>query len=300
MDLRDLKYFVAIADQEHFGRASKQLRIAQPALSRRMKSLEHEIGGDLFERLPRGVRLTRLGQFFLKDAKWIVAEANLVRDRAQQAAHGRFGIIRVGFVESSTSTDVVSKTFTGFRREFPNVELRLSPMTSWAQLAAMAAGALDCGFIYECPDHPTRGKARLDNHEVILAVPANHKIAKLDDLKLSNLCQQTFVWLERISNPPLIDRVDVACRKARLDARVVQEAPNEATLLTLVGNGMGMAFVSSVVETLPRSGVVFKRVKDLHISIGLDIVWILEHASAPIVRFVEMARGIGNSTQKQR
>ena len=78
MDLRDLKYFVAIADQEHFARASKPLRIAQPALSRRMKSLEREIGGDLFERLPRGVRLSRLGQFFLKDAKWIVAEANLI------------------------------------------------------------------------------------------------------------------------------------------------------------------------------------------------------------------------------
>src|ERR1700730_10383243 len=78
MDLRDLKYFVAIADQEHFDRVSKQLRIAQPALSRRMKSLEREIGGDLFERLPRGVRLTKLGQFFLKDAKWIAAETSLV------------------------------------------------------------------------------------------------------------------------------------------------------------------------------------------------------------------------------
>jgi DNA-binding transcriptional LysR family regulator len=151
MELRHLRYFVAVGEEQHYGRAADRLRLAQPALSRQIQDLEEEIGFKLFERLPRGVKLNAAGQQFLKDARRILQEVNEATLRADRIARGHSGTLRIGFLEHTSWAGVVPNSFRRFRELRPNVELQLQPATTIEQLDAIRSGHLDAGFLNDPP-----------------------------------------------------------------------------------------------------------------------------------------------------
>jgi DNA-binding transcriptional LysR family regulator len=151
MELRHLRYFAAVGEEQHFGRASRRLRVAQPALSRQIQDLEEEIGFKLFERLPRGVKLNPAGKLFLEDARRILQEVNDAAARAARVAHGRSGTLRVGFTENASWRGVVPDSFRRFREQQPDAELQLYPEASLDQLEAIRSGRLDAGFVNFMP-----------------------------------------------------------------------------------------------------------------------------------------------------
>src|SRR5206468_3919498 len=134
MELRHLRYFVQVAEEQHYGRAAEHLRIAQPALSRQIQDLEEEIGFKLFDRLPRGVKISSAGKLFLEDARRILRELIDATERAQRVAKGQSGTLRVGFTENSSWHGVVPDSFRRFRERQPDAELQLNPLTSLEQV----------------------------------------------------------------------------------------------------------------------------------------------------------------------
>ena len=152
MELRHLRYFVAVGEDQHYGRAAQRLRVAQPALSRQIQALEEEIGFKLFDRLSRGVKISAAGKLFLEDARRILQQVNEATTRAARVAHGKSGTLRIGFTESASWHGVVPDSFRQFRQQQPDAELHLNPSTSLEQIEAVRSGRLDAGFVYNVFD----------------------------------------------------------------------------------------------------------------------------------------------------
>jgi len=173
MELRHLRYFVAIGEEQHYGRAARRLRVAQPALSRQIQDLEEELGFTLFDRLPRGVRLSLAGQLFLEDARRILLEISDAAARAGRVASGRSGTLRVGFTENSCWRGVVPESFRRFRELQPDAELQLRPSASVEQIEAIRAGGrLDAGFVNFMPkSDPELDQLLVAVQRIELAVP---------------------------------------------------------------------------------------------------------------------------------
>lgn len=274
MELRQLRYFVAVATDEHFSHAATRLHVAQPALSRQVRLLEEELGVPLFERLPRGVRLTRAGRRFLRDTERVLAQLDEARARAQHAAREELGPLRVGFAEPAMWSGTLPRILHEFRTRHPEAELTLVPLNSADQWSALRDGRLDAGFVYsEPPDSDDTRSWPVGFEDVLLAVPESHTLARRSTLKLRELAKQPFVWIRRDVAPRVYDAVAQACKAGGLTMQVVQEARDSSTLLDLVAGGFGLCFtVTSARWRLPQ-GVVLRRVSDLEVKLKLSFVW---------------------------
>src|ERR1700741_415803 len=151
MELRHLRYFAAVGEEQHYGRAARRLAVAQPALSRQIQDLEEELGFKLFDRLPRGVKLSAAGKLFLADSRCMLREVNEASSRAAGVARGQSGTLRVGFTENASWRGVVPESLRRFRKQQPDAELQLTPATSLEQIEAIRSGRLDAGFVFNMP-----------------------------------------------------------------------------------------------------------------------------------------------------
>src|ERR1700740_1113091 len=151
MELRHLRYFVPVGENQHYGRASRRLGVAQPALSRQIQDLEKEIGFELFDRMPRGVRLSAGGELFIAEARRILQEVGEATARAARVARGQSGTLRIGFAENASWHGVAPDSFRRFREQQPEVELQLQPVASLEQLDSIRSGRLDAGFLNFMP-----------------------------------------------------------------------------------------------------------------------------------------------------
>jgi DNA-binding transcriptional LysR family regulator len=292
MELRHLRYFVAVGEEQHFGRAADRLRIAQPALTRQIQDLEREIGFELFERLPRGVKLNATGTQFLKDAQRILQDVNEATLRAGRVARGQSGTLRIGFLEHSSWSGVVPNSFRRFRELRPNVELQLQPSTTLEQLDAVRSGALDAGFVHHVPkEYQEFERLRVGTARIVLAVPKGHPLTKLKKLHLRDLTNAPFVWFPRRSAPVLYDRLNHECVRGGLTSpRIVQEGLNEATILSLVSAGMGVGWVLDTAQG--RSPNVIMPVADVDVPLPLNLIWRKENSSPLLDGFIAEVRSL--------
>src|SRR6185436_8857205 len=201
MELRHLRYFVAVGEEQHYGRAARRLHVAQPALSRQVQDLESEIGFQLFDRLPRGVRLSAAGRSFLADARLILQQVSEATLRAERVARGLAGTLRVGFTESASWHGVVPDSFRQFRLGQPDAELQLSPLSSLDQLHALRSGRLDAGFIFNMQTDPELDQLKVASQQLMLAAPKGHPLTRLKRLRLRDLTDAEFVWFPRRQSP---------------------------------------------------------------------------------------------------
>jgi DNA-binding transcriptional LysR family regulator len=292
MELRHLRYFVHVAEEQHYGRAAERLRIAQPALSRQIQDLEEEIGFKLFDRLPRGVKISAAGKSFLVDARRILHEVNEAAARAKRVASGQSGTLRVGFVESVSWHGIVPDSFREFRERQPDAELQLKPLSSAEQIEAVHSGRLDAGFVFTiAPIGRELAQLPVASLNLMLAVPKGHPLTKLKKLRLRDLSDAAFVWFPRRESPAYYDRLMHECFRGGLkSARVVQEALNEATILSLVSCRLGVAFVSSATRWRCPASVEVLPVVDLKLPLPLALIWRKDNASPLLARFVADVR----------
>jgi DNA-binding transcriptional LysR family regulator len=292
MELRHLRYFVAVGDEEHYGRAAKQLHVAQPALSRQIQDLEEEIGLKLFDRLPRGVKISTAGKSFLDDARRILQQVNEATLRAKRAAAGQTGTLRVGFVESISWHGVVPDSFREFRERQPDAELQLRPLSSLQQIEAIRSGQLDAGFLFTMANIERElAQLEVDVLNLMLAVPKGHPLTKLKKVRLRDLTDTAFIWFPRRESPIYYDRLMHECFRGGLKSpHVVQEAVNEATILSLVSCRLGVAFVSSATRWRCPESVVLLPVVDLKLPLPFAIVWRKDNASPLLAKLVADVR----------
>src|SRR6266436_9766257 len=288
MELRHLRYFVAIGEEQHYGRAARRLRVAQPALSRQIQDLEKELGFKLFERLPRGVRLSAAGKLFLEDARRILREVSEAAVRAGRVASGRSGTLRVGFTENASWRGVVPESFRRFWELQPEAELQLQPSASLEQLKAIRSGRLDSGFVNFMPkSDPELDQLLVAIQHVELAAPKRHPLTKLKKLRLRDLTDAPFVWFPRWSSPAFYDRLMHECYRGGLKSpRIVEEGVNEATILSLVSTGLGVGWVLGTARWRCPETVVVVPVVDLNMPLTLALAWRRDNASPLLANFI--------------
>lgn len=302
MELRHLRYFVAVGEDQHYGRAAERLGIAQPALSRQIQDLEHELGFMLFERLPRGVRLSAAGKLFLSDARRILQDVDEAKRRAERVATGKAGTLRVGFVEVFSWHGVVPNSFRRFRRRQPDVELDLQPLRSVDQIEAVRSGRLDAGFIFTLAESDGDfARLPVARHKVVLAAPQGHALTRFKRLRMRNLRDAPFVWFHRSANPLFYERVLQACTRGGLSApRIVQYAVDHATALSLVSCRIGVAFVSETARWQCPRGVKLLPIADLDIPVPIYLIWRKDNQSALLHNFVTQVEAVVDASRPTR
>jgi DNA-binding transcriptional LysR family regulator len=296
MELRHLRYFLAVGEEQHYGRGANRLRIAQPALSRQIQDLERELGFKLFDRLPRGVKLSAAGKLFLQDARRILNEVNEAAARASRVARGLSGTLRVGFTENSSWRGVVPDSIRRFRERQPDAELQLQPAASMEQLEAIRSGRLDGGFVNFMPkSDPDLDQLLVALQHVDLAVPKRHPLTKLKRLRLRDLVDVPFVWFPRWASPAFYDRMMRECYRGGLKSpRIVQEGLNEATILSLVSTGLGVGWVLGTARWRSPENVAILPVTDLDLPLQLAFASRRDNAAPLLANFIAEVRRLPN------
>ena len=292
MELRQIQYFVAIAELEHFGRASQRLRIAQPALSRQMKLLEAELGTPLFERLPRGVRLTAAGRVFLDRTRGLARQLEHAALDARAAAEGTVGVLRLGVIEVAAWEGIVPDSIRAFRLAFPEVRLALSALPGARQIDAIRLKELDAGLLYNPPDDPALSVLPLVRHPLMLAVPAESPLATRTDIRLADLADQDFIGFQRRESPRFYDDLQAALARRGFQPRISAEMRTEADMLALVSAGAGVALVNSCQQFRPPQGVRFRPVAEVDVSLSLALVHLADEDAPVVRRYAEVLRGM--------
>lgn len=286
MELRHLRYFVAVAEEENIRRAAKRLHIVQPALSRQMHHLEEEMECALFDRLPRGIRLNAAGKAFLESAREILSRTDEAVTHARRVAQGEAGRLHIGFIENASWFGVFPKSIQQYRVRYPNVGLDLRPMFSTDQFEAIIDGRLDAGFCYTFEALPEGCQAlllRMD--KVVLAVPRRYGWKKRGEVRLEDLKTQAFVSLSRSIAPAYVDRIVSTTYAGGLSPNIVQEAIDERTLLSLVSAGIGIGFCNSAHEGRKPQLVDLVPVVDFDLKLPLCFVWNRSNSSAALSAF---------------
>jgi DNA-binding transcriptional LysR family regulator len=262
VEFRHLRYFVAVAEELHFRRAAERLHISQPPLSEQISNLEEELGTRLLERdRAREVRLTAAGRVFLVEARRIVVQVEKARELVKRASRGEVDTMSIS-VAPAMAYGIVPQILRQFRTEFPDVGLHLSEMLTPVQEKAILDGSLDLGFCYGPIQSHHLDTKRIHLESLVLAVPGQHPIARLEATCLSELKNESFITIPRTISPGLYDRIMESCHKAGFSPMVVQEATQFQTAVGLVCVGMGIALLPSSMTALKRDGVVYVRLKD--------------------------------------
>lgn len=289
MDLRQIQYFTAIAEAEHFGRAAQRLRIAQPALSRQVKLLEGELGVDLFERLPRGVRLTAAGRVFLAESRGLQAQLARAVAAARAAAAGQQGALRLGFIEAVAWHGLVPDAIRAFRAAYPGVDLTLAAMPTADQLAALRQGQLDAALIYNPLPAEDLTALPLVRHPAVLAVPAEWPVERV---VLGDLAAMPLVGFQRRASPRFFDDLHARYRAAGFTPRYVAELMAETEILALVSAGVGAAIANACQMWRPPHGVRFLPVAGLNVSLQLALVHRAGDPAPVLERFKSILSGL--------
>lgn len=291
MELRQLKYFVKVATLEHFGKASIELNIVQPALTRQIKQLEEELGVTLFERIGRGVRLTQTGKVLLDRATHLIEESDRLIELARRAEQGKVGNLRIAFADGTTYSGHFPAIIGKFRKRNPEVEIQLVPASSVEQAELLRNEKVDVGFVYWLPPSQTNVSHTLINEERIsLAVAKSNKLAKKKSVKLADLRGLPFIWFKRANSPLYYDLIVSKCTAAGVTLNVVQEAFTESTMLSLVAADIGLTFITEAAQRRKPEDVALLEIKDLKATIRLMAMWRKNDKNPALAEFVSLLK----------
>lgn len=292
MELRHLRYFVAVAEMLNFTKAAEKLRLAQPSLTRQIHNLEEEIGVQLLNRSKSHVALTVEGRSFLVDARRLLALATESVAAVQRLSRGETGQLNIGYV-SNFNFDLLPKTLGAFREGFPHIALNLFDMTPAEQLRALEARKIDLGFVgfrqsvvtkdlqWEC----------LARHKTIVAIPQKHPLAKKLRIKLTDLKAMFFVGMSEKTHPGFRDWLCEVCRPADFTPRILQDAEIEPGLMRFVAEGLGVTLAREQIKNMPHPGVVFRPLSPA-VRTDYCIAWNRDNDSRALQQYIVILRNL--------
>ncbi|MBN4666914.1 LysR family transcriptional regulator [Pandoraea nosoerga] len=301
MDLRQLRYFVAVAEERHFGRAAQRLSMTQPPLSQQIRALETSLGAPLFVRTNRSVELTAVGRQLLPEVRRVLADADALPALAQGLAHGEVGTLSLGFV-STADYGVLPPLLREFGERYPRVRLQLLEATSDVQVEALMDGRIDAGLFI--PPVPARYASELSylpivREPLMLALPAGKGEAATGadglpsgTVSLADYADEPLVIFPRRVAPAFYDIIMECYAALGLTPRVGQEAIQMQTIVSLVSAGMGVALVPQSLCHLRRTGVTYRSLRETSALIETGLLWRTAEVTPVLEGFLQTARGI--------
>lgn len=291
-DFRQLRYFVAVAEELSFTRAAQRLHISQPPLSQQIQSLEADLGVRLLDRDKRNVALTEPGRVFLDQARQILAKADEARSQVSQAAAGFSGQLRLAYTVSVTFHPALPQTLLRYGRHAPHVRVILGEMYTEPQFAALLAGELDVGFVRDIPKHEADTRAlridEIDREPLLLALPSEHHLAGRKKIWLREVADEAFVVQPRELAATLYDRLSHIAAKANFHPLIRQHAQQINGLLMLVAAGMGLALIPASMCTVSLAGVSYVQLEDPDAYMLLAVASRRDDASPVLAQFLSV------------
>ncbi|MCO7176093.1 acetoin biosynthesis transcriptional regulator AlsR [Sporolactobacillus kofuensis] len=291
MELRHFIYFITVAEELHFGRAATRLQMTQPPLSKQIQQFEEEIGVALFKRNKRHVELTTAGEFFLPEAREVVAQVHQAVDTAQRAHRGEFGRLVIGFVGSATY-DILPSIIREYRRIFPHVSIKLHELSTPDQVAALLGDRIDIGLL-----HPPVGSSLIETTPIergyaALSLPKNHPLAKKEKIQIEDLRDVPFILASRDIWPGLYDEFLSLFKNVDFTPKIVQEATEYQMVVGLVSAGIGVGVVPATAEKLFNLEVVYRDIDHYPLKAVLSLAYLKRNTNPALKNFVSLTKRI--------
>ncbi|EIU4423693.1 LysR substrate-binding domain-containing protein [Pseudomonas aeruginosa] len=290
MELRHLRYFIAVAEELHFGRAAERLGISQPPLSQQIQALEEEIGARLFERTNRRVELTDAGRLFLDESRQVLAQVDKAVLLARRAHLGELGELKIGFTSSAPFTSTIPSSIHAFRKAYPDVHLDLQEMSSRQVLKALLEESLQVGVIRPLALPDAVHWVELFREPLVAVLRADHPLAagSEDGLAIAALAEEPFVFFPRSYGTGLYDQVIALTRQAGFSPRIAQEASEAMTIIGLVSAGLGASILPASFRRTRVDGVVYRTLSDPEATTAVWLVRRQNEGSPLALSFIDL------------
>lgn len=294
MELRHIRYFLAVAAESNFTRAAEKLGIGQPPLSQQIKALEAEVGARLFHRLSHGAELTEAGAVFLAGVRDIPAAAAEAARLARRAAAGETGTLRLGLTGTAALTPIVPACMRAFRRAYPEVEFVIEEANSIALLSAIADGRLDAAMLRPSASDPEEiAEEHMAKEPLVAALPAAHPLAAgAAAVDLARLREDAFIVTPRDIAISLREAALAACREAGFEPRMGPPAPQIASIFSLVAAELGVSLVPASMGQINVAGVVLKPLARAPHTVDLTLAYRKATTAVVVRHFVQTVRQV--------
>jgi DNA-binding transcriptional LysR family regulator len=291
MELRHLRYFIAVAEELHFGRAAERLHIAQPPLSLQIRQLEEEIGVQLFQRTKRRVELTAAGEVFLRESLKTMAQIEHAVSEARRASRGEVGRLVIGFIQSA-AINILPGVLQTFRSRFPEVDIKLREATPSQVQNDLAGGHIQIGFLRPPVNHEALEWESVLSEPILVALPEAHPLSHRRRLALKSLSGERFILFPRAASPGFYDQLVSVCREAGFSPVIGQEAVQMQTILGLVAGGMGIALIPASIRGLRSDGVVYREIREPLPQAEMIVAWRRDDQSPTLRAFLNVIKEI--------
>ena len=288
MELRHLRYAVAVADAMSFTRAAASLNIAQPPLTQQIRALEKELGLELFSRTTRKVDITPAGRVFIQHARRVLSAVDDMKVASRRVHRGEVGRIAIGFL-SSIAFDHFPRVIRAFRTRYPEVEVELRELKHLALLQSLRSEALDVVFIRNFFDDDAIHSRRLLQEKFVAVLPRDHKLTRRSSVSPAQLRDEPFVSVVSRAAPSVYSHTLAICRRAGFHPRVVQEANDIQSCVGLVSAGIGVSIVPDTIRALSVPGVSYSPLRGVTDTMEIVVAWRACETNQVITRFVEVA-----------
>lgn len=290
MELRHLRYFIAVAEELHFGRAAQVLGISQPPLSQQIQALEQEVGARLFERTNRRVELSEAGRLFLQEARLVLGQVDKAADVARRAQLGELGELKIGFTSSAPFNSSIPQAIFAFRQAFPAVHLNLQEMSSTEVAESLVDESIQVGLMRPLPLPDSLSVVELMREPLVAVLNAGHPLVEGSErgLHLAQLAQEPFVFFPRTYGSGLYAQLLNLARDAGFSPHFAQEAGEAMTIIGLVAAGLGVSVLPASYQRIRIDGVVYRTLLDPE---AVTAVWLVQRkgAQTPMAKaFVEL------------
>lgn len=290
MEFRQLKYFIAVAEELSIGKAATRLHISQPPLTRQIQQLEAELGAQLFLRTPRGVKLTPAGEYLLRDALNIQSLLDLAVERTHDAGHGRLGRMEIGIFGSGIF-EVIPKLLHAFRAKHPDVQINLHTMSKKDQIEALQQRRINAGFNRMLTPHPNISSELVATEKILVAINKDHPLAKKSSINVKDLDGLPLILAPSGIRPSLIDKVWSLCAFYGFEPTVSQEVGDAPTSIALVSGGFGLSLVPESASRLTLPGVIYRPLdENSNATIDLSCIYRSDDRSPILLAFLDEIR----------
>jgi DNA-binding transcriptional LysR family regulator len=291
MDLRHLRYFIAVAEELHFTKAAERLHMAQPPLSRQIRELEEELGVTLLNRTRRHIELSDAGQVFLEKARQVLLAADSAIVEAQRAQRGEVGKLAVGFFEQAAYT-FLPPILRAFQERFPLVEVQLRWFPVVEQVEALMRGHSDVAFVRPVVDLNALSKETLLKEPFVVAVPSTHRFADMDVVSVADCARERIITYTQHLAPDYHGMIARLCASAGFIPDILLEVGQVYMALGLASSGAGIAFVPASVQRVRFDNLVYKPLREQELQSQVYLAWTHPNPSPLLRAFVETSQQV--------